>query len=134
MGNVSGRGCETDTRKRDEKAMSPHPVPESPELEKRIWDFPRENNLQEAVTGFLGKGRCWGFLSLYSSRAGGGIWPSSLGYYQFLCAPITRGSELHSEHCDCPAQRGPDPGRALGVPASLAAQSRAQRGRFQESR
>ncbi|CAM4619071.1 unnamed protein product [Lepidochelys olivacea] len=38
----------------DEKAMSPHPVPESPELEKRIQDFPRENNLQEAVTGFLG--------------------------------------------------------------------------------
>ncbi|CAM4618768.1 unnamed protein product, partial [Lepidochelys olivacea] len=37
----------------DEKAMSPHPVPESPELEKRIRDFPRENNLQEAVTGFL---------------------------------------------------------------------------------
>ncbi|CAM4539999.1 unnamed protein product, partial [Lepidochelys kempii] len=26
----------------------------SPELEKRILDFPRENNLQEAVTGFLG--------------------------------------------------------------------------------
>ncbi|CAM4539731.1 unnamed protein product, partial [Lepidochelys kempii] len=25
----------------------------SPELEKRIRDFPRENNLQEAVTGFL---------------------------------------------------------------------------------
>ncbi|CAM4539934.1 unnamed protein product [Lepidochelys kempii] len=39
---------------RDEKAMSPHPVPESPELEKRILDFPRENNLQEAVMGFLG--------------------------------------------------------------------------------
>ncbi|CAM4635239.1 unnamed protein product, partial [Caretta caretta] len=38
----------------DEKAMSPHPVPESPELEKRILDFPRENNLQEAVMGFLG--------------------------------------------------------------------------------
>ncbi|CAM5148464.1 unnamed protein product [Eretmochelys imbricata] len=38
----------------DEKAMSPHPVPESPELEKRIRDFPRENNLQGAVTGFLG--------------------------------------------------------------------------------
>ncbi|CAM4645362.1 unnamed protein product [Caretta caretta] len=38
---------------RDEKAMSPHPVPESPELEKRIRDFPRENNLQGAVTGFL---------------------------------------------------------------------------------
>ncbi|CAM4632741.1 unnamed protein product [Lepidochelys olivacea] len=38
----------------DEKAMSPHPVPESPELEKRIRDFPQENNLQEAVTGFLG--------------------------------------------------------------------------------
>ncbi|CAM5090948.1 unnamed protein product, partial [Natator depressus] len=37
----------------DEKATSPHPVPESPELEKRIQDFPRENNLQEAVTGFL---------------------------------------------------------------------------------
>ncbi|CAM5148623.1 unnamed protein product [Eretmochelys imbricata] len=37
----------------DEKAMSPHPVPESPELEKRIRDFPRENNLQGAVTGFL---------------------------------------------------------------------------------
>ncbi|XP_030436382.1 E3 ubiquitin-protein ligase TRIM39-like [Gopherus evgoodei] len=35
---------------------SPHPAPESPELEKRIRDFPRENNLQEAVTGFLGKG------------------------------------------------------------------------------
>ncbi|CAM5148455.1 unnamed protein product [Eretmochelys imbricata] len=38
---------------KDEKAMSPHPVPESPELEKRIRDFPRENNLQGAVTGFL---------------------------------------------------------------------------------
>ncbi|CAM4539677.1 unnamed protein product, partial [Lepidochelys kempii] len=37
----------------DEKVMSPHPAPESPELEKRIRDFPRENNLQEAVTGFL---------------------------------------------------------------------------------
>ncbi|CAM4539213.1 unnamed protein product [Lepidochelys kempii] len=37
----------------DEKAMSPHLVPESPELEKRIRDFPRENDLQEAVTGFL---------------------------------------------------------------------------------
>ncbi|CAM5148447.1 unnamed protein product [Eretmochelys imbricata] len=37
----------------DEKAMSPHPVPKSPELEKRIRDFPRENNLQGAVTGFL---------------------------------------------------------------------------------
>ncbi|CAM5148380.1 unnamed protein product [Eretmochelys imbricata] len=39
---------------KDEKAMSPHPVPKSPELEKRIRDFPRENNLQGAVTGFLG--------------------------------------------------------------------------------
>ncbi|CAM5148545.1 unnamed protein product [Eretmochelys imbricata] len=38
---------------KDEKAMSPHPVPKSPELEKRIRDFPRENNLQGAVTGFL---------------------------------------------------------------------------------
>ncbi|CAM5148615.1 unnamed protein product [Eretmochelys imbricata] len=38
---------------KDEKAMSPHPVPKSPELEKRIRDFPRENNLQEAVMGFL---------------------------------------------------------------------------------
>ncbi|CAM5148649.1 unnamed protein product [Eretmochelys imbricata] len=28
----------------------------SPELEKRIRDFPRENNLQEAVTGFLDSG------------------------------------------------------------------------------
>ncbi|CAM5095684.1 unnamed protein product, partial [Natator depressus] len=40
----------------DEKATSSHPVPESPELEKRIQDFPRENNLQEAVTGFLDSG------------------------------------------------------------------------------
>ncbi|XP_032638950.1 zinc finger protein RFP-like isoform X3 [Chelonoidis abingdonii] len=39
--------------RRDEKVMSPHLAPKSPELEKRIWDFPRENNLQEAVTGFL---------------------------------------------------------------------------------
>ncbi|XP_065269161.1 zinc finger protein RFP-like [Emys orbicularis] len=38
---------------RGEKATSPHLAPESPELEKRIRDFPRENNLQEAVTGFL---------------------------------------------------------------------------------
>ncbi|XP_067405795.1 uncharacterized protein [Emydura macquarii macquarii] len=38
---------------RGEKATSPHPVPKSPELEKRIRDFPRENNLQGAVTGFL---------------------------------------------------------------------------------
>ncbi|XP_065447063.1 E3 ubiquitin-protein ligase TRIM15-like [Chrysemys picta bellii] len=38
---------------RGKKATSPHPAPESPELEKRIRDFPRENNLQEAVTGFL---------------------------------------------------------------------------------
>nr|XP_042702297.1 zinc finger protein RFP-like isoform X1 [Chrysemys picta bellii] len=38
---------------RGEKVTSPHPAPKSPDLEKRIWDFPRENNLQEAVTGFL---------------------------------------------------------------------------------
>ncbi|XP_065417312.1 zinc finger protein RFP-like isoform X2 [Chrysemys picta bellii] len=43
---------------RGEKATSPHPAPESPELEKRIRDFPRENNLQEAVTGFLGRRLC----------------------------------------------------------------------------
>uniref|UniRef100_A0A8C8SCJ8 RING-type E3 ubiquitin transferase n=1 Tax=Pelusios castaneus TaxID=367368 RepID=A0A8C8SCJ8_9SAUR len=36
-----------------EKTWSPHPATESPELEKRIWDFPRENSLQGAVTGFL---------------------------------------------------------------------------------
>ncbi|XP_044840199.1 LOW QUALITY PROTEIN: E3 ubiquitin-protein ligase TRIM39-like [Mauremys mutica] len=39
--------------RRGEKVMSPHPAPKSPELEKRIRDFPRENKLQEAVTGFL---------------------------------------------------------------------------------
>ncbi|XP_067418810.1 zinc finger protein RFP-like [Emydura macquarii macquarii] len=38
---------------RGEKATSQHPVPKSPELEKRIRDFTRENNLQGAVTGFL---------------------------------------------------------------------------------
>ncbi|XP_067393032.1 zinc finger protein RFP-like [Emydura macquarii macquarii] len=38
---------------RGEEATSPHPVPKSPELEKRIRDFARENNLQGAVTGFL---------------------------------------------------------------------------------
>ncbi|XP_034645075.1 zinc finger protein RFP-like [Trachemys scripta elegans] len=41
------------TMSRGEKATSLHPAPKSPELEKRIRDFPRENNLQEAVTGFL---------------------------------------------------------------------------------
>ncbi|XP_067419599.1 zinc finger protein RFP-like [Emydura macquarii macquarii] len=41
------------TMNRGEKATSPHPVPKSPELEKRIRDFTRENNLQGAVTGFL---------------------------------------------------------------------------------
>ncbi|TFJ96396.1 alanyl-tRNA synthetase [Platysternon megacephalum] len=41
------------TMSRDEKATSLRPAPKSPELEKRIRDFPRENNLQQAVTGFL---------------------------------------------------------------------------------
>ncbi|XP_067417470.1 zinc finger protein RFP-like isoform X2 [Emydura macquarii macquarii] len=46
---------------RGEEATSPHPVPKSPELEKRIRDFTRENNLQGAVTGFLGLRRARGF-------------------------------------------------------------------------
>ncbi|XP_074827934.1 E3 ubiquitin-protein ligase TRIM11-like [Natator depressus] len=46
---------------RGEDETSLHPVPKSPELEKRIWDFPGENNLQEAVTGFLGLRRARGF-------------------------------------------------------------------------
>ncbi|XP_075768890.1 zinc finger protein RFP-like isoform X1 [Pelodiscus sinensis] len=39
---------------RGEAAMLPHPAPKCPELERRIRDFPRENSLQGAVTGFLG--------------------------------------------------------------------------------
>ncbi|XP_067417697.1 zinc finger protein RFP-like [Emydura macquarii macquarii] len=46
---------------RGEKATSPHSVPKSPELEKRIRDFARENNLQVAVTRFLGLRRARGF-------------------------------------------------------------------------
>ncbi|XP_025051073.1 zinc finger protein RFP-like isoform X3 [Alligator sinensis] len=30
-----------------------HPAPKFPELEKTIWDFPGENKLEEALTGFL---------------------------------------------------------------------------------
>ncbi|XP_075768886.1 zinc finger protein RFP-like isoform X3 [Pelodiscus sinensis] len=52
---------------RGEEATSPHPAPKCPELERRIRDFPGENSLQGAVTGFLGTGRrCWGLLSLYA--------------------------------------------------------------------
>ncbi|XP_075772587.1 zinc finger protein RFP-like isoform X4 [Pelodiscus sinensis] len=39
---------------RGEEATSPHPAPKCPELERRIRDFPGENSLQGAVTGFLG--------------------------------------------------------------------------------
>ncbi|XP_075768876.1 zinc finger protein RFP-like isoform X4 [Pelodiscus sinensis] len=39
---------------RGEEATSPHPAPKCPELEQRIRDFPGENSLQGAVTGFLG--------------------------------------------------------------------------------
>ncbi|XP_075768927.1 zinc finger protein RFP-like [Pelodiscus sinensis] len=39
---------------RGEAATSPHPAPKCPELEQRIRDFPGENSLQGAVTGFLG--------------------------------------------------------------------------------
>ncbi|XP_067390173.1 E3 ubiquitin-protein ligase TRIM39-like [Emydura macquarii macquarii] len=38
---------------RGKEATSPHPVPKSPQLEKRIQDFAQENNLQGAVTRFL---------------------------------------------------------------------------------
>ncbi|XP_025047695.1 E3 ubiquitin-protein ligase TRIM11-like [Alligator sinensis] len=39
---------------RGEEVMPLHLVPEFPELEKRLWDFPGENKLQEALMGFLG--------------------------------------------------------------------------------
>ncbi|KYO21505.1 hypothetical protein Y1Q_0001693 [Alligator mississippiensis] len=38
---------------RGEEVTSLHPAPEFLELEKRSWDFPSENKLQEALTGFL---------------------------------------------------------------------------------
>uniref|UniRef100_A0A7M4F3B1 RING-type E3 ubiquitin transferase n=1 Tax=Crocodylus porosus TaxID=8502 RepID=A0A7M4F3B1_CROPO len=41
------------TVNRGEEVTSLHPAPEFLELEKRIWDFPSENKLQEALTGFL---------------------------------------------------------------------------------
>ncbi|XP_067418635.1 E3 ubiquitin-protein ligase TRIM39-like [Emydura macquarii macquarii] len=46
---------------RGEKATSPHLVPKCLELEKRIRDFTRENNLQATVTGILGLRRARGF-------------------------------------------------------------------------
>ncbi|XP_075768900.1 zinc finger protein RFP-like [Pelodiscus sinensis] len=45
---------ERSTVRRGEEVMSPHPAPKCPELERRIRDFPGENSLQGAVTGFLG--------------------------------------------------------------------------------
>ncbi|XP_075768757.1 zinc finger protein RFP-like isoform X3 [Pelodiscus sinensis] len=42
------------TESRGEEATSLHPAPKCPELERRIRDFPGENSLQGAVTGFLG--------------------------------------------------------------------------------
>ncbi|CAM5148919.1 unnamed protein product, partial [Eretmochelys imbricata] len=79
---------------RDEKAMSPHLVPESPELEKRILDFPRENNLQEAVMGFLGLTRGYaevGTLSLCLAEPPSLPLPLLLGWQaQSMPGPMRR--------------------------------------------